>query len=175
MMEYCAHGSLGSIIDTFKAVEKQLTEKQLAHILYQAITGLAYLHNDQIKVVRRMDTAHAHAHTHTAHAFFTFLQYICVHTCEDSQRLEVRQHIDGRGRGGQTRRLWHLLPAGTYPRAEPRPTTFSPHTHRTTHTHRTHRTRTPHTHTTARHAHTAAHAHTHTRAHRRGRGARRRR
>jgi serine/threonine protein kinase len=63
MMEYCAHGSLGSIIDTFKAVEKQLTEKQLAHILYQAITGLAYLHNDQIKVVRRMDTAHGTRHT----------------------------------------------------------------------------------------------------------------
>ncbi|ELR18048.1 protein kinase domain containing protein [Acanthamoeba castellanii str. Neff] len=53
MMEYCVHGSLGSIIDTFKAVEKQLTEKQLAHILYQAITGLAYLHNDQIKVIHR--------------------------------------------------------------------------------------------------------------------------
>jgi serine/threonine protein kinase len=52
MMEYCAHGSLGSIVDTFKAVDKQLNEQQLAYILHQAITGLAYLHNDQIKVVR---------------------------------------------------------------------------------------------------------------------------
>lgn len=51
MMEFCQHGSLSSIIDTFAAVDKKLTEKQLAYILYQAVTGLSYLHDDQMKVV----------------------------------------------------------------------------------------------------------------------------
>lgn len=50
MMDYCY---VGSVRDGMTLIERTLTEPEIAHICFQALKGLAYLHGRQPIIVHR--------------------------------------------------------------------------------------------------------------------------
>jgi len=58
-MEYCEVGALSELLDTLsKTGAGKLKEFQLAALLWQTVRGLAFLHKDDIKVVRIVKAKH---------------------------------------------------------------------------------------------------------------------